>query len=70
VLAGVPDIDDLYGASKMLIGDVPDPLGTVAQYNFLLGPVPTPLPSFSLEARAKKFGGFDCPGVGGGSGGE
>src|SRR6185436_3559890 len=65
VLASMPDVNNLDRASKVLVGNVPDPLGPIAQHNFLLGPIPAALPSFDVETTAKQFGGFDCSGVGG-----
>src|SRR6185369_9374495 len=67
MFAGVPDIDDLNSASEMLIGDIPDPLGAVAQRHFLFGSIPTSLEGFGVEPTAEPFGSFDRPGIGGGS---
>src|SRR5438874_11287810 len=66
MLAGVPDIDNLDGTGKMLVGDIPDPLGAVAQHNLFLGPIPSSFEGFEIEASAKQFGSFDRPGIGGG----
>src|SRR6476660_8634002 len=67
MLAGMPDIDNLDGARKMLIGDIPDPLGAVAQHHFLYGPIPTSFEDFGVKPTAKGFGAFDRPGIGCGS---
>src|SRR6266851_2143058 len=67
MLASVPDVDDLDRASKMLVGDIPDPLGAVAQHHFLFGPIPSPFEGFGIESAAEQFGSFDRPGIGGGS---
>lgn len=49
----------LNGPDKMLVGDVPDPLGAIAEHNFLLSPAPAALPGFGVEAVAKEFGRFN-----------
>jgi hypothetical protein len=54
MLASVPDIDDLDRACKMLVGDIPDPLGAVAEHDFLFGPIPSPFEGFHIEPSAKR----------------
>src|SRR5580704_150998 len=67
MLAGMPDIDDLDRASKMLIGDIPNPFGAVAQHHFLFCPIPASFEGFGVEPTAEQFGSFDRSGIGGGS---
>src|SRR5580658_5354623 len=68
MLAGMPDIDDLDRTRKMLIGDIPDPLGAVAQHHFLFSPIPTSFEGFGVDPTAEQFGSFDRSGIGGRSG--
>ena len=49
-------IDDLDGAGKVLIGDVPDPFGAVGDDHFLLSPAPATLPGFGINAAAEFIG--------------
>ena len=60
------EIDDLDGAGKMWLGQIPDPFGPVAHDDLLFGATPAALPSFQIEPLAKLLGGFDGAGVGGG----
>jgi hypothetical protein len=59
----VPDIHDLQGAGKVLVGEVPDPLRAIAEHYLLPGSVPSALPSFCVEVGTKEFSGFDRPDV-------
>src|ERR1019366_3800537 len=56
VLAGVIQIDDLDRARKMLVGEIPDPFGAVANDNLLFRTAPAPVPGFQINAFAKLFG--------------
>ena len=53
VLAGVIEIDDLNRAGEVLIGNIPDPFGSIADDDLLFGAAPTALPGFQIEALAK-----------------
>ena len=68
VLAGVIQIDDLNRAGKMLLGQIPDPLGTVAEDDFLLGAAPAAIPGFQVQALGKRLGSLNGAGLGGGIG--
>src|SRR5580658_1576591 len=59
---------ELNGAGKMLVGQIPDPNGSVADHYFELGPLPSSAPGFAIEAEAELFGGFDGAHIGGGIG--
>ena len=48
MLAGVIQIDDLNGARKMLLRQVPDPLGAIADDDLVLRVAPTALPGFDV----------------------
>jgi hypothetical protein len=48
VLARMIEIDDLNGTGKVLVGDVPDPFGSIAHHDFLLRPTPALLPGFQM----------------------
>jgi hypothetical protein len=70
----VPDVNDLDGAGKVLVGDIPDPFGAIAQHHPLFGPFPAAFPSFGVQAASKlltadsknsSFGGFDAVGSAG-----
>src|SRR3984957_3668383 len=58
-------IDDLNGAGEMFVGDVPDPLGAVADHDFFLRAVPAMIPGVQVHASAEFSGGFNGSGVGG-----
>jgi len=49
MLAGVEEIDDLDRAWKVLIGEIPDPNGTISDHDFLLRAAPTTPPGFVVE---------------------
>src|SRR5450756_152621 len=66
VFPGVIEIDDLNGAREVLAGNIPDPIGAVAQDHFLLRSTPAAFPGFGVDARAEPFRGFDGSGIGGG----
>jgi len=50
VLAGVIKIDDLNRAGEVLIGNIPDPLRSIADDDLLFGAAPTALADFQIEA--------------------
>ena len=68
MLAGMIEIDDLDRAGKVLIGDVPDPVGAIADDDFGWGAVPSAVPGLGIDPKAELFGGFDGADVGGGIG--
>ena len=53
------EIDDLDRAGKMLLCQIPDPFGPVADDDLLLRAIPATLPGFQIEALAKLFGDLD-----------
>src|SRR6266581_8895936 len=59
-------IDDLDGAGKVLVGQIPDPNGSVADDHFEFGPLPSSAPGFAIDAVAELLGGFDGAHIGGG----
>src|SRR5450631_1070804 len=68
MLPGMIKIHDLNGAGKVLVGQIPDPDGSVAEDHFEFGPLPSSAPSFAIDAVAELFGGFDGTHIGGGIG--
>src|SRR6266403_5242846 len=54
MLAGMIEIDDWNRAREVPTGDIPDPLGSVADDHLLLRPAPAAFPGFSVEARAER----------------
>src|ERR1700730_18508943 len=68
MLPGMIKIDDLNGAGKVLVGQIPDPHGAVADDHFELGPLPSSAPDFAIDAEAELLGGFDGADIGGGVG--
>ena len=68
VLAGVEEIDDLEGTGKVLLGEVPDPFGTVADDDLLLGAAPATVPGLEVKPLAELLGVLDGTGIGGGVG--
>src|SRR5258706_9771261 len=54
------EIDDLSRAREVLIGDIPDPLGSVTDQHLLMRPAPAAFPGFGIDAGAERLGGFDC----------
>src|ERR1700683_4553449 len=63
VLSRVKQINDLNGAWKVFIGDIPDPFGTVAYNHFLCGKTPPAIPGFSVEPFAEIAGDLDGAGI-------
>src|SRR5882757_11174894 len=66
MLSGMIQIHDLNGAGKVGVGQIPDPDGPVSEDDSDGGPLPTSAPSLGVDTKAKLFGGFDGPHVGGG----
>src|SRR5450432_963606 len=60
------EIDNLYGAREVLIGQIPDPDGAVANDDFGRGPLPASAPCLSVNAVTELVGGFDSPHISGG----
>src|SRR5258706_515158 len=56
MLAGVEQIDDLNGAGKVFLGEVPDPFRAIADHYLLCGAAPAALPSFDIKPLAKLLG--------------
>src|SRR5260221_12227791 len=69
MLPGMIKIDDLNGAGEVLVGQIPDPDGSVADDDFELGPLPSSAPSFAIDAEAELLGGFDGAHISSGLGG-
>src|ERR1035438_3423560 len=68
MLPGMIKIHDLDGAGKVLLSQIPDPNGSVADDHFEFGPLPSSAPGFAIDAVAELFGGFDGAHIGGGIG--
>src|ERR1700732_5349728 len=66
MLPGVIQIHDLNGAGKVLVGQIPDPDGSIPEDYSDGGPLPTSAPSLRIDAETELFGGFDGSYVGGG----
>ena len=66
VLPRMVEIDDLNRAGEVLVGQVPDPEGTIAKDDLLLRSAPAAAPGLGVEAQTKLLGPFDGGGVGGG----
>ena len=64
VLARMKEVDDLNGAGKVFIGDIPDPFGPVADDYFCCRTAPAAVPCFQVYPLAEVAGRFDCAGVG------
>ncbi len=58
------EIDDLDGAREVLIGKVPDPLGSVAYDDFLCRAAPATVPGFQIDALTKLLGRLDGSRIG------
>ena len=59
MFASMPDIDDMKGAGKVSLGDIPDPIGAIAKNHLFVRSAPAALPGFGVEAPAKLLGLFD-----------
>jgi len=66
VLSGVIEIDDLDRTGEVLLSQVPDPFGTIADDDLGLCPIPTAFESLDIEALAEVLGRFDGTDVGSG----
>ena len=66
MLPGMIQIHDLNGAGKVLVGQIPDPDGSVSKDHFDRGPLPASAPGLGIDAEAELFGGFDGSYIGGG----
>src|SRR3982750_2905503 len=55
---------DLNRGGKVLLSDVPDPLGSIADDYFLRSTTPAPFPGFRVEAMAKLLSRFHRSGIG------
>jgi hypothetical protein len=64
MLTRVIEIDDLQGARKMQIRQIPDPFGSVAHDNLPLRAAPATVPGFAVDAFSKFFGRLDGSSVG------
>src|ERR1035438_3581417 len=64
MLAGVIKIDNLNGPGEVLIGDIPDPFGSIADDDLLYGTAPAALPGFQIDALAELLGGLNSSDVG------
>ncbi len=62
--ARVHHLDDLHGARKMQMRQIPDPLGSVTHDDLLFGAAPATVPGFQIDALSELFGGLDGSGVG------
>src|SRR5438128_5152516 len=60
-------VHDLNRGGKMLTGNVPDPLGSIANDDFSEGQARASIPGFQIDPVAKLGGGFDGAGIGGGA---
>src|SRR5271166_6972197 len=68
MLPGMIKIHNLNGAGKVLVGQIPDPHGSVPDDHLKLGPLPSSAPGFAIDAVAELFGGFDGAHIGSGIG--
>src|SRR5271154_3357278 len=66
MLTSVVKVDDLDGARKVLVGEIPDPHRAVADHYFLVGSAPAAPPSFGVQPEAELFGGLDGGHIGSG----
>jgi hypothetical protein len=64
----VVEVDHQERTRKVQGGQIPDPFRPVAHHHPEEGTVPTPLPGFPIKAQAKRFGGLEGTGRGGGIG--
>src|ERR1035441_2642656 len=65
VLTCVKEIDDLHRTWKVLLGEVPDPFGSIPHDHLLRRTAPAALPGFHIDTLAKLFGSLDGAGIGG-----
>jgi hypothetical protein len=64
-LASVVQIDDLNGAWKVGLTQIPDPFGSVAHDDFLLRPAPAAIPGLQVDALTELLGSLNGACVGG-----
>lgn len=65
MLARMVEIDDLPGARKLFIGDIPDPHRAISQDNHALSPLQAPAHGFGVDAGTEFLGRLDRSDVGG-----
>ena len=65
MLPGMIEIDDLDSAGEVLIGEVPDPDGTVGNDDFGGSPLPASAESFRVDAVTELLGGLNGACIGG-----
>jgi hypothetical protein len=53
MLAGVPNVHDLNGTHRVLVRNVPDPLGAVAEHHCYFGAASTALPCFGIDVATE-----------------
>src|SRR6516225_898748 len=68
MLPGVIQVDDLNRAGEMLLSQVPNPFGAIADHDFLLCSAPAAFPRFDVKAPPELFGSLNRAGVGSGVG--
>src|SRR5260370_4946914 len=59
MLASVKQIDNLRRAREILIGQIPDPFGSITHHDLLFRPTPAALPRLQVDALAQLFRRFD-----------
>src|SRR5262245_54391183 len=64
MLAGVIEVHDQNSASKLFLGNIPNPDRPIAENDFATGSRPTPLKCFAVDAAGKLIGIFDRARVG------
>ena len=65
MFARVKVIDNLNCAGEVLVGEIPDPLGAIADNDLPFRAAPAPVPSVQVKAFAELFGRLNCAHVGG-----
>src|SRR5215831_14906228 len=60
MLTRVIEIDNLHGAGKMQIRQIPDPFGSVTHDYLLFRAAPATVPGLPIEAFSKLFGSLDA----------
>src|SRR5437016_3816169 len=65
MLASVVEVDDLYGAGEVLVGQIPDPFGSINHDNLMRSEAPATVSGFQIVALSILFGVLDGSGVGG-----
>src|ERR1700690_4415187 len=67
MLAGVIDVHDLDGTGEVPLTDVPDPNRTISHEYFEVGPIPTAMPGFGVDAQAELLGSLNGADIAGGT---